>query len=80
MGAVVSSLCQLVLEIPSKFAPDIINKGLKVSKVFLENGFELWPRDWNGVFVVTFVLGPFEADGAAKEDSGKRGTIHLCSA
>ena len=36
----ISSIFQLVLGIPFKFALDIIDKGLRVLKVFLEEGLE----------------------------------------
>ena len=71
MGDVVSSFFQLVLGVLSKFASDTINKSLKVPKVLLEKGFKLWPRDRSGALVLTLMLGPSEADGAAEEGGGK---------
>ena len=80
VGGVVSSLFQLILEVSSELTPDAIDKGLRVPKILSEEGLELWPRDQSGTFVIAFVLGPFEADGATEEGGGKRGTIHPCSA
>ena len=70
----------MVLGVPSKLAPDAINKGLGVPKVFLEEDLELRPRNRSGAFVATLVLGPSEADGATKEGGGKGDTIHSCGA
>ena len=80
VGGVVSSLFQLVLEVPSKLAPNTINKGLGVPEVFSEEVFELKPHDRNGAFVAALVLGSSEADGATEEGGGKSGMIHPCGA
>ena len=79
MGCPVSGFFQLVLGVPPKLTPDAVNKGLRASKVFLEEGLELWPRDGSGAFVASLVFGPSEADGTTEEGGGKGGTIHLCS-
>ena len=78
--SVVSSFFQLVLEVPSKFTSNPIDKDLRVPKVFLEEGLKLCPRDRSGAFMAALVLGPSKADGAAKEDGGKWDTINLCRA
>ena len=80
VGGVVSSFFQLVLGVPSKLAPDAINKGLGVPEIFLEEVLELRPHDRSGALIAALVLGPSEADGATKEGGGKRGTIHPYSA
>ena len=80
VGSVISSLFQLVLGVPSKLTLDAINKGLKVSEVFLEEGFELWLCNWGGALVAAFVMGSSEADGAAEEGGGKWDIIHLSGA
>ena len=77
---VVLSLFQLVLEVPSKLAPDTIDKGLEVPKVLLEEVLELRPRNRSGAFVAALVLGPSEANGATEESGGKGDTIHPCGA
>ena len=54
-------------ESPSKLTPDVINKGLKISEVFLEESFEVRPRDRSGVLLAALVLGSPEADSAIEE-------------
>ena len=39
----VSGFFQLVLGVPSKLIPDIVDKGLRIPEIFLEKGFEFWP-------------------------------------
>ena len=80
VGGVVLSLFQLVLGVPSKLAPDAINKSLVVPEVFSKEVFELRQRDRSGVFMAALVLGPSEADGSTEEYGGKGGTIYLCGA
>ena len=41
MGCLVSSFFQLVLGVPLKLTPDVVNKGLGTSEVLLEEGLEL---------------------------------------
>lgn len=66
----------MVLRVSSKFTPYIINEGLRISKVFLEKDFELWPSDWSGALVTAFMLGLSKVDGATKEFGSKQDTIH----
>ena len=68
---VISSLFQLVLEVPSKPTSNAINKALGVSKVFLEEVIKLRPHYQSGAFVAAFLLGPSEANGVAEENSDK---------
>lgn len=63
---VISSFFQLALGIPFKTTLDVINKGLRVFKIFLEESFEIRTYDKNNVFVIALILGPFEADNATK--------------
>ena len=72
-----SGLFQLVLGVPSKLTPDIVNKGLRIPEVLSEEGFELWPRDQSGALVAALVLSSSEADTATEEWGCKWGTIHL---
>ena len=71
IGGVVLSLFYLVLGVPSKLVPDLIDKGLGVPKVFLKKGLKLWLYNWSGAFVTALMLGSFEAGGAAEESGGK---------
>ena len=77
---VVSSLFNLVLGVLFKLAPNAINKSLKLSKVFLEKDFKLWPCDWSKVFVTAFILGLSKADYATEKIGGKRSMIYLYNA
>ena len=77
VGGVVLSLFQLVLGVLFKLAPDTIDKGLEVSKVFSKKVLELRPPNWSGAFMAALVLGQSEADGATEKSGGKGGTIHL---
>ena len=54
----------------------MVNEGLRILEVLLEEGFELWPRDRSGALVAALVLSPSEADGATEEWGCKWGTIH----
>ena len=45
VGGIVLSLLQIVLGIVFIFTSDIIDKSLKISKVFLEKGFKVRPCD-----------------------------------
>ena len=80
VGGVVLSLFQLILGVPSKLAPNTIDKGLEVPKVLLEEVLELRPRDRSGAFVAALMLGSSEADGGTEEGGGEGGTIHFCGA
>ena len=62
MRGIVLSLFQLVLEILSKLIPDIFNKSLRCSKVFLKENFELKSCDQNSIFVAMLVLSPSKAN------------------
>ena len=76
MGCPVSGFFQLVLEVPPKLTSDAVNKGLKASEIFSEEGLELWPRDRSGALVAALVLSPSEANSTTEEGGGKRGMIH----
>ena len=67
VGCSISSFFQLVLGVLSKLTPDTVNKDLRVSEIFLEESFEVGPRDRSGAFVVVLVLSPFNADRATKK-------------
>ena len=66
----------MVLAVSSKLTPDIINKGLKVSKIYLEKSLELWPSNQSDALIAVLVLGSFEADGTTEKYGSKRGTIY----
>ena len=72
----ISGLFQLVLGVPSKLTPDVVNENLRISEIFPEEGFEFWLRDWNGALVTAVVLSLFEADGATEEWDCKWDAIH----
>ena len=67
MGCPISDFFQLILGVPPELTPDAVNEGLRASEVLLEEGLELWPRDWSGALVAALVLSLFEADGATEE-------------
>ena len=77
MECLVLDFFQLVLGILPKLTPDAINKSLGASKIFSEEGLEIWLCDESGAFVAALVLNLSEADGTTEEDDGKKGTIHL---
>ena len=80
MWCLVSGLFQLVLGVPSKLTPNVVDEGLRIPEVLSEEGFELWPRDRSGALVAALVLSPSEADGATEEWGCEWGTIHPGSA
>ena len=80
IGDVVSNLFQLVLGITFKLTPNAINKSLTVSKVFLEEGFELWPYNRNGTLMAILMLGPSKADSTIEECGNKGDTIYFYGA
>lgn len=80
MGAVVSSLFQLILRVLFKLAPDRINKGLAITKVLSQEGLELWLCNRNGALIAALMLGLSEADDATEKSGGKQGTIYSCGA
>lgn len=67
MRCLVSSFFQLILGVPYKLILNIVNKSLGISEVYQEEGFELGPRNWSGVFMAALVLNPSEPNGATKE-------------
>ena len=52
----VSGFFQLVLRVSLEFISDIINKGLEVSKVFLEESFKVRLCDKNGALEIVLIL------------------------
>ena len=78
MGCPVSGLFSLVLRVPPKLTPDIVNKGLGASEVLTKKGFELRLLDRCDALVAALVLSLSEADGAMEECGGKRNTIYSC--
>ena len=74
----ISGLFYLILGVFPKLTPNIVNKGLKTSKVFLKIGFEVKLYDKSSVFMVALLLNFSEADGAIEKYGGKKGTIHFC--
>lgn len=63
----ISHFFQLVLGISSKFIPNIVNKGLEISKGFSEEGLELKLYNRGGAFMAVFTLSSLDADGVTKE-------------
>lgn len=50
------------MQVSLKLALNIIDEGLKISKFFPREGFEVKPRDWGDFLVAALVLGPFDAN------------------
>ena len=63
MRYLISNFFQLVVGVSSKLILDIINKSLRISKVFSEKSFELRLCNQNGTFLTTCVLNLFNSDG-----------------
>ena len=80
VGCPVSGFFQLVLGVLPKLTSDAVNKGLRASEVFSEEGLELGPRDRSDALVAALVLSISEADGTTEKSGGKGGTIHPCGA
>ena len=76
VGGVISNFFQLILRVLFKLTLDIIDKGLRVSKVFLKKGLKIKLRNWSSALVAALVLGLSEADRATEEFGGKEDTIH----
>lgn len=57
----------MVLRIFYKLILDIIDKGLKIFKVFLKKGFEVGPQNKNGAFITMLILSLLDADSARKK-------------
>lgn len=62
------------------FTLNIVNKGLKISKIFLEKSIKVGPRDQNGALMAMFVLGLSEANDAKAKWGCEQGIIHPISA
>lgn len=60
----------------TKLAPDVVDKDLRVRKVFLEEGFEVRPRNKSNAFVMALMVSPSKADDATEVSNGKQGRIH----
>lgn len=57
----------MIPEISYKLTLYVVDKGLRISKIFSKKSFELWPRDCGSVFVTVLMLGQSEANNAMKE-------------
>ena len=79
VGGVILSFFQLVLAVSFKLIPDAINKGLKVSKVFLKENLEVRLCNQSGALMPLLMLGPSGIDTAIKKCGGKSSIIHSCS-
>ena len=80
MGNVVASLFQLVLRVFFQLSSDIINKSLRVPKVFFEKDFEVRLCNRNDAFMLALILSSSEADSVTEVCSYKRGIIGINSA
>lgn len=70
----------MILRVFFKLIPDIINKGLEVSKHFLEKYLEVGLCNRSGVPVATLVLGRSKIDCAIEIWDDKQITIHFSGA
>lgn len=72
---------KLILKITLELAPDANHKGLKITKVLLEEELKLLPGYRNILALVTsvtiLVLHPLEANTLAEERNSKQGAIDL---
>ena len=67
MEDIVLSFFELVLEVTFKLTLDVVNKSLKIYKVFLEKDFENEPCDRSSAFVMAYILSPFETNEITKK-------------
>ena len=67
---------QLILEVFSKLILNIANKNLRISKVFLKEGFKVRPCNKSDTLVIAFMLSPPKTNSAIEEKSTKRGIIY----
>lgn len=61
------SLIQLILRIISKLTANIINKSLRIFKVFSKESFEFGLYDKSNAIVIVLVLGLSETDGITEK-------------
>lgn len=66
MGDIVSSFFQLISEFSFKLTPDFVNKGLRISNIFLEKDIEVGLCDQIGALIATHVLNSSELDRATE--------------
>ena len=74
---IILDLFQLVLEVSFKLTPDGINKSLKILKVFPEEGFEFWLRDWNSALMAVLMLSSSKAYDAMEKWGCKWDMVYL---
>ena len=58
---------QLVLKVFLKFTLDIINKSLKISKIFLKQGFKFWPYNKTDIVIIIGILSSLKIDNIIKK-------------
>ena len=46
----------MILKLSSKLTPDVVDKSLRISDIFLKKGFKIKPRYQSDVFVVALML------------------------
>ena len=73
----VLGLFQLVLRVSFKLILNIIDKSLKIPKVFLEKGFEIRPNNRKNTFMAILVLNLSEVNNITKVLNSKQGIIYL---
>lgn len=56
-----------MLKVFSKLASDIINKSLRISKIFLEKDLELWPYKKSDVLIAVLMLGLSKVDSTTEK-------------
>ena len=61
----------------SKFIPNVVNKGLKIAKIFLEKGFKFWFYNQSSALVIILMLSLFEANSIIEEWGYKWGMIYF---
>ena len=67
-----------MLKIFSKLTPNILNKGLRTSKVSIKEGFKLRPYDKSSALMVTLLLSSSKAAGATKKYGSKKDIVYFC--
>ena len=79
MRCLVLGFFQLILGVLPKLILEVVNEGLKTSKIFLKESFKLKLYDKSGAFMVALMLSSSEIDGTIEIGGDEEGIIYLYS-
>ena len=77
MNYLVFDFFQLVPEVFFKLIPDIINKGLKTSKILTKKNFKFKLYDKRSIFMAALMLSSSKINRAIKKCSNKKSIIYF---